>query len=146
MGNPVWVALWVAVGGLVGCAYVSRDEALEAWDSDGDGWPNDEDCAPDDPMVYPYAYDVRGDGCDTDCGTEDDEDGDDWPDAADCDPADPQKFPCSPYEVDGDGVDYDCDGKDGVRTDTCPGLDPDYPDVGPGDARYPSCDTVPEGA
>jgi hypothetical protein len=114
---------------LVGCAYVSREEYLAYWDADEDGWPLDEDCAPDDPAVYPYGPDRRGDGCDSDCGTEPDADGDDWPDAADCGPDDPAVHPCSPAEVDGDGEDADCDGDDGVRTDTCPGVDPDFPDA-----------------
>ncbi|MEQ1507373.1 MAG: hypothetical protein ABMB14_34410 [Myxococcota bacterium] len=123
-----------------GCAYVSREEYLALWDADGDEWPLDLDCAPDDPAIHPYALDKRGDGCDTDCGTEPDADGDDWPDAADCDPADPSAFPCSPFESLGDaGADLDCDGLDGARTDTCPGLDPDFP----ADQPAPPC-TPPE--
>lgn len=115
--------------GLTGCAYVTRDEFLEEWDSDRDGFPIGEDCAPDDSGIYPGAADIRGDGCDTDCGREPDEDGDDWPDAADCGPSDPEIHPCSVFEVPGDGIDHDCDGLDSQRTDTCPGTDPDYPHV-----------------
>jgi hypothetical protein len=123
-----WAILFIA---LSACAYVSKDEFDEAWDKDHDGWPLGEDCA-DDPtdlsskVVFPFAPDVRGDGCDADCGKAADADGDDWPDDADCAPDDPTIYPCSPDEVDGDTVDNDCDGHDGVRADTCPGFDPDY--------------------
>lgn len=116
---------------VAGCAYVSREEYLGYWDADGDGWPLDEDCAPDDPEIYPFAPDPRGDGCDSDCGSEPDADGDDWPDAADCGPDDPKIHPCSPEEVAGDDTDSDCDGADGPRTDTCAGTDPDFPDAQP---------------
>lgn len=123
--------LWAlcCASGLAGCAYITRDEFLEQWDEDGDGWPTEEDCGPKDPDYYPYAPDIRGDGCDHDCGTEPDRDGDDFPDAADCDPDDPTIYPCSPYEIEGDDIDHDCDTQLGVRTDTCSGADPDYPDV-----------------
>lgn len=112
-----------------GCAYVSRQEFLDQWDEDGDGWPVEDDCAPNDANIYPYAPDVRGDGCDTDCGTELDTDGDDYPDAADCDPEDPTIFPCSPFEDETDDIDSDCDTATTIRADTCNGADPDYPDA-----------------
>lgn len=126
-----WIAAFGLAAALGGCAYVSKKEFLTAWDADGDGWPEPEDCAPDDPEIFPYALDRRGDGCDTDCGTEPDSDGDDWPDAADCFPDDPDAYPCSPSDVDGDDLDTDCGGQDGLRTDTCLGLDPDFPDDQP---------------
>lgn len=113
------------------CAYVSRAEFLEVWDEDGDGWPLDDDCRPQDPAFHPYAADPRGDGCDTDCGREPDADADDWPDAADCDRNDGTIYPCSPFEVPGDGIDHDCDRDDGVRQEPCIQADPDYPDVAP---------------
>ena len=116
---------------LMGCAYVTKGEYLEVWDEDGDGWPLDEDCAPNDPNVYPFAPDPRGDGCDSDCGREPDEDEDDWPDKTDCDQSNPAIHPCSTVEVEGDGIDHDCDGLDGIRTDTCAGTDPDFPDAEP---------------
>jgi hypothetical protein len=119
---------WWLLTLLSGCAYVTRQEFLDQWDTDGDGWPDDEDCAPRDKNVYPYAPDVRGDGCDSDCGTELDTDGDDFPDAADCGPEDPDIFPCSPAEIDGDDIDHDCDAATTVRTAPCDGADPDYPD------------------
>jgi hypothetical protein len=112
---------------LSSCFYVSKEKYLDYWDADGDGWGIDQDCDDGDDQVYPYAPDRRGDGCDTDCGTEPDADGDDWPDKADCGPDDPARFPCAP-DAPGDGVDSDCDGQDGPRADTCPGDDPDYED------------------
>lgn len=124
---------WLLFGLLPGCVYVTRGEYLDRWDADGDGWPLEEDCAPDEPLIHPYAADPRGDGCDSDCGTDPDADGDDWPDAADCGPDDPTIHPCSAAETDGDGVDSDCDGHDSVRTDVCAGEDPDQPDAEPMD-------------
>lgn len=112
-----------------GCAYVSRQEFLDAWDRDGDGWPVEDDCEPKNKDYFPYAPDRRGDGCDNDCGTEPDRDGDDFPDAADCNPDDPTIFPCSPYEVETDVIDHDCDGLPTTRPDDCNTDDPDYPDT-----------------
>ena len=97
---------------LAGCAFVSKNEFLELWDQDGDGWGGDEDCNDRNGFIFPWAPDVRGDGCDADCGQELDSDGDDWPDDSDCDPNDPDIHPCSAAEVPGDGVDSDCDGND----------------------------------
>ena len=114
---------------LAGCPYVSKEEYDAAWDEDGDGWGIDDDCAPDEAAIYPGAPDVRGDGCDSDCGAEPDQDGDDWPDSSDCAPEDPLAYPCSSNEAMGDGADMDCDGKDGVRLEPCPGTDPDFPDA-----------------
>lgn len=121
---------WVLVLLIGGCAYVSEKEFLDAWDADGDGWPVGEDCV-DDPLengatVFPFAADVRGDGCDADCSRSPDADGDDWPDDSDCNPNDATIFPCSDAEVPGDDIDSDCDGDDGARLDTCLGWDPDF--------------------
>lgn len=122
--------LWL-LAALYGCAYMTQAEFDEARDPDGDGWPVGEDCANDAvdgaENVYPSAPDVRGDGCDADCGATPDADGDDWPDDADCGPNDPAMHPCSGAEVEGDGIDHDCDGQDAVRADACPTLDPTWP-------------------
>lgn len=114
-----------------GCAYVTQSEYDAHWDVDGDGWPIGDDCDDNDPAVFPWAPDHRGDGCDADCGREPDDDGDDWPNTADCDPDDKDVHPCSEAEVEGDGFDHDCDGLDGIRTDVCAGIDPDFNDTEP---------------
>lgn len=121
---------------LTGCFYVSNGEFEEAWDRDGDRWPlgeegdPDADCAPFDPAIHPFAADPRGDGCDSDCGREQDSDDDDFPDDADCAPDDPTIYPCAP-ETEGDSIDSDCDGFDSARTDECLGIDPSFPDAEP---------------
>lgn len=125
-----WLGGWASMSS--GCAYVTRAEFDTFWDADGDGYGIDEDCDADNPAVFPGAGDVRGDGCDADCGFEPDADGDDWPDANDCDPDDATVYPCSPAEIDGDGRDNDCDGDDGVRADVCPTADPYVPDAAAG--------------
>ncbi|MCA9568483.1 MAG: hypothetical protein KC656_11600 [Myxococcales bacterium] len=113
-----------------GCFYATKGQYDRAWDADGDTWPLDEDCAPLDPRIYPGAPDLRGDGCDADCGVELDSDGDDWPDDADCDPYDDTVYPCAP-DAPGDGIDQDCDNLDGPRLDACPPGDEGAPDLGP---------------
>jgi hypothetical protein len=112
---------------------MSRERVDELYDQDGDGWGVDEDCNDENAAIHPFAADVRGDGCDADCGEEADADGDDWPDDADCAPQDPAIYPCA-TDTDGDGTDSDCDGEDGPRTLPCNsagfddelGLDPDF--------------------
>jgi hypothetical protein len=117
-----WAMLFI----LAGCTYISRSEFEDQfWDADGDGWSFEEDCDDGNPNIYPGAYDLRGDGCDADCGAEPDYDLDDWPDDSDCEPEDAQAHPCSAQEVDGDNVDSDCDGLDSVREDDCFDSDPD---------------------
>ncbi|MFT7518868.1 MAG: hypothetical protein ACI9MC_001002 [Kiritimatiellia bacterium] len=126
------------------CAWLDRGWVDENFDADGDGWGVDQDCNDKNPAIHPFAPDVRGDGCDADCGSfngvdPNDTDGDDWPNDSDCAPDDANIFPCNPDEQDGDDIDLDCDGHDGVRDledvpcnsvpsfDPSLGLDPDYP-------------------
>ncbi len=116
-----------------------RDTALEDTastppDSDGDGTPDDEDCAPADPAIHPGAEDAC-DEVDNDCDGEVDEDAPSWhadadadgygdahsgiaacdqppgllADGSDCDDADPAVHPAA-EEVCDDGIDNDCDG------------------------------------
>ena len=135
-----WSARWIVplmVLALSSCFYVSKDEFVEAWDWDGDGFPNDADCAPEDPDIYPGAPDPRGDGCDSDCGNEADADGDDWPDDADCAPDDPTIFPCA-IDDPLDTIDSDCDGSTEQRTTPCPAGDPRDMSVLP----FESCDSM----
>lgn len=110
---------------LSGCIWIGDQTFDETFDADGDGFGIDEDCAPHNADVYPGAPDWRGDGCDADCGVEQDSDGDDWPDGADCNPTDPTIYPCAPELSETDGVDSDCGGQDGWRTDTCVLAQPD---------------------
>ncbi len=119
-----WVWLTACLG-IAGCEYITREEFEAHLDADQDGWPKGDDCDDANPSIFPYAPDVRGDGCNADCGATGDQDGDDWPDSVDCDPEDNAVFPCAP-DVEGDSVDADCDGEDGERTDICPVSDPDF--------------------
>ena len=128
---------------MAGCAYVTKEEFEQYWDKDGDGWPLGEDCNDDNKDVHPYAADVRGDGCDSDCSTEKDDDNDDWPNSADCAPDDPTIYPCSDSEKDGDGIDSDCDGADSVRTVQCVLEDPDFQDAKVMDEDCPEAQQVP---
>jgi hypothetical protein len=106
----------------------------EAPDSDGDGWVDDEDCDPQDPLVHPGANEVCN-GLDDDCnGVVDDAVGDLWytdadgdtfgdpeteaqacegeggqvADATDCDDGDPSVYPEAEELC--DLQDNDCDG------------------------------------
>ena len=86
-------------------------------DSDGDGASDAEDCAPDDPTIYPGADDLENDGIDQNCDGEDgvfscDADGDGYANPGcngnDCDDHDPE-VNVGQTEV-CDGKDTDCDG------------------------------------
>ena len=133
-------------------------------DLDGDGFPNDIDCDPTDPTVYPNAAEDC-DAVDSDCdGSVADEfgdlDGDDVPDcvdpdvdgdgvptADDCDDADPDNYPANPESC--DGQDNDCDALLDAGADGVDGQESD----GDGDGQWPcegDCDdgdaTVFDGA
>ncbi|MEZ4239373.1 MAG: putative metal-binding motif-containing protein [Myxococcota bacterium] len=84
-------------------------------DSDGDGWPDSVDCAPDDPLRHPN-NDELCDGLDDNCDgiPELDVDGDGYLDCLECDDFDPDSYPGAPDPI--DGVDQNCDGTDGVGT------------------------------
>ena len=89
--------------------------ACAAPDADGDGTPDAEDCAPEDPAIHPGA-DEACDGLDTDCDGEvppeelADADGDGFAGCVDdCDDEDPAVHP-GVVDV-GRRVDDDCDGR-----------------------------------
>jgi len=117
-------ASWILLLFLAGCL-----QPLDPTDDlDGDGTPDDADCAPADPAIHPAAVDPYGDDLDSNCDDHDgvDGDGDGFPsnvatDLAnrhlqDCDDANPAVHPGA-EEIGNDGVDSDCDGTDGVDGD-----------------------------
>ena len=91
-------------------------------DFDGDGSSDDEDCAPNDPSMYPGAPEIWYDGLDSDCAGDDDydqdRDGVRSPEAAgaDCNDLDGSIYPGA---VDAwyDGLDSDCDGENDYDQD-----------------------------
>ena len=107
-------------------------------DDDGDGEPDDTDCAPLDPSIYPGATETPADGVDQDCNDVDaiecpedaDDDGygtsslvlaldgdcDDVGEATqigDCDDSEASIHPGAPDTPD-DGIDQDCDGAQAI--------------------------------
>lgn len=86
-------------------------------DSDGDGVVDEEDCAPDNPLVFPGASDVCN-GIDDNCDgqltiLERDEDGDGAMWCEDCDDTRADVLPGA-EDPDGDDLDSNCDGTDGL--------------------------------
>ena len=87
-------------------------------DSDGDGVIDEEDCAPDDPLVFPRAQE-RCNGLDDDCTgrpdpvLEADSDGDGAMWCEECDDTRADVFPGA-EDPDGDDLDSNCDGTDGL--------------------------------
>ena len=92
-------------------------------DTDGDGVPDAEDCAPSDPTIHPGAEE----GCDlidTDCDgelgeAELDADGDGYPACAECDDGRVGVHPGAVEVCDPDGIDEDCNG---LADDLDPGV------------------------
>jgi len=122
------------------------------YDFDGDGSVNGEDCAPEDPDIYPGQTEDCEDGIDNDCdgdvdgGDGDcfspDNDGDGWTvEMGDCDDTDATINPDRPEEI-CDGDDNDCDPQtpdepdedsDGYSVcDSPPDCDDEEPAVNPG--------------
>lgn len=91
-------------------------------DADGDGVPDAQDCAPDDPYAYPGADEVPYDGKDQDCDGEDvnDVDGDGHIGTAgggdDCNDSNPTVHP-GVEEVCYNGLDDDCSGAEDLPDD-----------------------------
>ena len=87
-------------------------------DADGDGEPDETDCAPEDPTINPAAEEVWYDGVDSDCdGADDyDQDGDGVTVDEDCDDTDRFRYP-GKEDIWYDGVDADCAGNDDYDAD-----------------------------
>ena len=106
---------------LVGCG----SNAPRDYDYDGDGWQDEDDCAPGDVSIHPDADDPFGDGLDQNCDEVDgvDLDLDSFPGNApdvepvwDCADDDPLIYPGAP-ETNDDLIDSDCDGWDSPDND-----------------------------
>jgi len=91
-----------------------------AYDFDGDGVQDQDDCDPADPSVYPGATDPYGNDIDEDCdgadGDASDLDNDGEPNETDCGPEDATIYPGA-NDLYGDDIDQNCDGSDGVDSD-----------------------------
>jgi hypothetical protein len=86
-------------------------------DTDGDGYPDSIDCAPEDPTIHPRAVEIPYDGIDQDCAGGDlcdvDLDGSDSTECGGLDCADdnPAIYPGA-IDIPADGIDQDCSGAD----------------------------------
>ena len=101
--------------GMIACATLGacqQDVDQLKYDFDHDGWPDDQDCAPEDPAIYPGATEVKCDGIDNDCNAHTldspDSDGDGVGVCEDCDDSHPLTYPGAPEQC--DSLDNDCDG------------------------------------
>ena len=117
------------------------------WDRDEDGSADDLDCSPNEPTIYPDAFDVCGDGIDQDCSGADmscspsDDDGDGFSEIeGDCNDDDRSVSPVA-VEICEDGIDQDCNGidascnpvdEDGDGFDTSADCDDTNPGIFPG--------------
>jgi hypothetical protein len=111
------------------------------YDSDGDGSADRLDCGPSDPLIYPGAPDLYGDGVDQNCDDWDgvDQDGDGWPaggagvpeELEDCNDDNPAVHP-EAEDVPGNQLDEDCDGVDAFPDADGDGT-PDEQDCDPDD-------------
>ena len=123
-------------------------------DFDGDGFPDSEDCEPEDPAIHPGADDPYGDDVDQNCDGADgiDSDGDGFPapgegtevSPVDCDDSRADVYPGAPEEPD-DGVDSDCDGEDNAVVDTDGDGTPDEEDCAPEDPALSEADADGDG-
>ncbi len=147
-------AIAVLGGASAGC----RNPNL--YDFDGDGSIDSEDCAPQDPTIFPGAPDPYGDGidqscdlCETGAGDGIDTDCDGYPanadlsaqdrDLYDCNDSDPATNPGA-IDIPNDGIDQDCDEGDCIDLDLdggCAGFDCDdgRADVFVGATEQPDC-------
>ncbi|MFT5681836.1 MAG: hypothetical protein ACI8RZ_002754 [Myxococcota bacterium] len=136
-----------------GTPYVPPDtsECDTGDDADCDGYPDDEDCDPNDPFTNPGMDEIPYDGRDNDCagdGDLNDVDGDGYIGESaggdDCNDGNPDAHPDATEEC-YDAVDDDCDGvaqgyetndcdEDGYvdRGDDADDCDPEDPDINPG--------------
>ncbi|MDP6931948.1 MAG: MopE-related protein, partial [Myxococcota bacterium] len=113
-------------GGLVDTGDTGCDTSVDA---DCDGWPDDEDCEPNQPYSYPGASEIPYDGHDNDCAgdgdlTDVDGDGYDGESAGgdDCNDGNPDIYPGA-EEVCYDGLAQDCNLEDdtGWSDEDCDG-------------------------
>ena len=124
-GLALLIALLCAALWLAGCERPRPD-------FDGDGEPDDEDCAPQDATIYTGAPDPYGDGIDSDCdncasgGDGIDRDCDGYPANADLSLEDRARYDCNDNDpetnpdatdIPNDGLDQDCDDEDCVDLD-----------------------------